>query len=83
MNRDVDQYFHPVENPAHYNQHPSGVECVTIAQEFSYNLGCAIKYIWRAGLKATDPIEDLRKAHKYIEFEIKRLSRKIEQYEMK
>jgi Protein of unknown function (DUF3293)/Protein of unknwon function (DUF3310) len=66
----------PVNHPGHYNQHPSGVECVTIAQEFQYNLGCAIKYIWRSGLKSQDPIEDLRKAQKYIEFEISRLSAK-------
>lgn len=65
----------PINNPSHYTQHPSGVECVTIAQEFPYNLGCVIKYVWRAGLKSKSPIEDLRKAARYIELEIKRHQR--------
>jgi len=61
-----------VNHPAHYAQHPSGVECVTIAQEFPYNLGCSIKYIWRAGLKTDNAIQDLKKAVAYLQFEIKR-----------
>lgn len=75
MNRDTDKNFHPVERPAHYLQHPSGVECVIIAQEFSYNLGCVIKYVWRAGLKSKNPVEDLRKAAQYLGFEIARHER--------
>jgi hypothetical protein len=47
---------------------------VTVAEHFGFNLGNAIKYIWRAGLKSTDPIEDLRKAAWYIDREIGRLS---------
>jgi hypothetical protein len=62
-----------VNNPRHYNEHPSGVECITIAQEYSFNLGNAIKYIWRAGIKTEDPIQDLEKAAKYIQYEIDRL----------
>jgi hypothetical protein len=61
-------------NPSHYRSHPSGIECVTVAEHFGFNLGNAIKYIWRAGLKSTDPIEDLRKAAWYIDREIGRLS---------
>lgn len=60
--------------PAHYKQHPSGVECVVIAEHFGFNLGNAVKYIWRAGLKSKDPVEDLRKACWYIEREISRLA---------
>ena len=74
MNRDVDQYFHPVENPAHYLQHSSGVECVSIAEGFNFNLGNAIKYIWRAGLKH-DRLEDLQKAAWYIAREIQRIQK--------
>jgi hypothetical protein len=77
MSRMVDDKFNPVDDPvnhpSHYTQHPSGVECITIAQEFPYNLGCAIKYIWRHGLKSKNAIEDLRKASFYIEREISRL----------
>jgi len=43
----------------------------------SFNLGNAIKYIWRADLKH-DAIEDLRKAHWYIEREIKKRINPIE-----
>lgn len=65
----------PVNHPAHYTQHPSGVECVAIAEGFSFSLGNAIKYIWRAGLKSKNPAEDLRKARQYLAFEIARHER--------
>lgn len=61
-----------INAPPHYRKHPSGVECITIVQEFSYNRGNVIKYIWRAGEKG-DELEDLRKAAKYLEFEIARI----------
>ena len=35
-----------------------------------YNLGCAIKYITRAGKKTPDPTVDLRKAIRMIEREL-------------
>ena len=63
------------EHPAHYNQHPSGVECVDIAEAFNFNLGNVIKYVWRAGLKDSDGIDDLRKAKWYITREIERLEK--------
>lgn len=64
----------PVEHPKHYNSHPSGVECITVAQHHSFNVGNVFKYLWRAGLKgeATE-LEDLRKARQYLEFEIERI----------
>lgn len=65
-----------VKKPAHYLQHPSGVECRTIAQEFGFNLGCVVKYVWRAGLKSDDVLTDLRKARQYLDFEIERLTKK-------
>jgi len=37
-----------------------------------FNLGNAIKYVWRAGLKSADHEKDLRKALWYIEREIAR-----------
>lgn len=61
-----------INHPRHYCSHPSGVECITITRHMSFNLGNAIKYIWRADLKGG--IEDLEKAKWYIEDEIKRLS---------
>ena len=64
-----------IHHPKHYTDHPSGVECVHIAEAFNYNLGNVIKYVWRAGLKTQDPLQDLQKAAKYIEFEIERVQR--------
>lgn len=64
-------------NPSHYKSHPSGVECITITEHFNFNLGSAIKYIWRAGLKTKDPLEDLRKAEWYIRREIDRLEKSL------
>jgi Protein of unknwon function (DUF3310) len=63
-------------NPSHYKAHPSGVECIDITEEFNFSLGNAIKYIWRAGLKSNDPVEDLKKAAWYINREIERLGRR-------
>lgn len=61
----------PVNQPKHYTSHPSGVECIQVAEHMSYNLGNVIKYVWRADLKG-NAIEDLRKAEYYIRREIER-----------
>ena len=61
----------PVEHPPHYNNHPSGVECIEIAEHMSYCLGNVIKYIWRCDEKG-NALEDLRKARFYLDREIKR-----------
>lgn len=60
-----------VNNPPHYNNHPSKIECIQITRHMNFNLGNAVKYIWRADLK-NDAIEDLKKAAWYIQDEIQR-----------
>ena len=65
-----------VDHPKHYNEHESGIECIVIAEGFNFNVGNAIKYIWRAGLKSDNPIEDFEKAIWYLNREISRLKRK-------
>ncbi len=60
-----------VNHPPHYTAHPSGVECIQITEHMGFNLGNAVKYVWRADLKG-DAIEDLRKAAWYVEREIAR-----------
>ena len=62
-----------VNHPKHYTSDPSGVECIQITRHRNFNIGNAIKYLWRAGLKEDAKIQDLRKAIWYIEDEIKRL----------
>lgn len=64
----------PVNHPSHYTSHPSGVECITVAEHFNFNVGNAIKYLWRAGLK-TALVEDLKKARWYIDREIARVEK--------
>lgn len=58
-----------VNHPAHYKNHPSGIECIQITEHMGFNLGNAMKYVWRCDLKA-DAIEDLKKAVWYINREI-------------
>lgn len=64
-----DSSYDPVKRPSHYNQHPSGVECIEITQHMNFPLGSAIKYIWRADLKG-NAIQDLEKAREYLDVEI-------------
>jgi Protein of unknwon function (DUF3310) len=61
----------PVERPAHYTMHPSGIECIQITEHMGFNLGNALKYIWRCDLKK-DAVEDLRKAMWYINRELEK-----------
>lgn len=60
-----------VNHPAHYNQNVSGVECIEVVEHMSFNVGNAMKYLWRHQHK--NGIEDLRKAIWYVEREIRRL----------
>jgi len=75
----------PVRCPQHYTWLP-GIECKEIVRHFSFNLGSAIKYIWRAGRKGDkegtkrtkeNKIKDLEKAiesiHNEIRFEKEKL----------
>ena len=70
----MDEKQDNINHPPHYNNHPSGVECIEIIEYFNFNIGNAIKYLWRAGLKG-DALEDLRKAKWMIDREIQRLER--------
>lgn len=63
-----------VNRPKHYTEHPSGVDCIQITEHMGFNLGNAVKYIWRCDLKK-DAIEDLKKAAWYINREIERRSK--------
>lgn len=62
----------PVNHPKHYTAHPSGVECIQITEHMNFNLGNAVKYIWRAGEKL-NRLEDLKKARWYLDREISRI----------
>ena len=69
-----------VNHPKYYTSDPSGIECINITRHRNFNVGNAIKYLWRAGLKIdadkssiNKQIEDLEKAVWYIVDEIHRL----------
>ena len=69
-----------VNHPSYYCSHPSGIECIEIARHYCFDIGNAIKYLFRAGLKQdadkTDKekeIEDLQKAIWYINDRIEQL----------
>ncbi|WP_264765912.1 DUF3310 domain-containing protein [Moraxella catarrhalis] len=63
-----------VNHPKHYISDPSGIECIQITRHRNFNIGNAIKYLWRAGLKdGNSDIQDLQKAVWYIQDEIERL----------
>ncbi len=76
----IDQYYkekaredREIDRPFHYTNHPSGIECIQITEHMNFCLGNALKYIWRAGIKAGQPREkDLRKALWYINRELER-----------
>lgn len=66
----------PVNHPSHYTSDPSGIECIQITRHRNFNIGNAIKYLWRAGLKdGNSDIQDLQKAVWYIQDEIERLEK--------
>lgn len=68
-----------VDHPLHYNLLPAVckkcgevIECIDVVRHLNFNLGNTIKYIWRAGHKDGNGIEDLRKAAWYLDDEIRR-----------
>ena len=66
-------------HPKHYTSHPSGIECIQIAEHFPFCVGQVIKYVWRAGLKditCEGEVEDLKKARWYLDREIQRLEKR-------
>lgn len=83
MAEDINNKLDMVNHPKHYTSDPSGVECIDITRHRNFNVGNAIKYLWRAGLKEDaskdilqKQVEDLQKAVFYINDEIKRLTGK-------
>lgn len=60
-----------VNHPPHYTSHPSGIECIQVTRHMNFNIGNAMKYLWRADEKG-DAIQNLEKAIWYIKDEIER-----------
>lgn len=66
-----------INHPKHYNNSPAQcicgrrIECIDITRYMNFDLGNAVKYIWRYADK--NGIEDLKKARWYIDDAIKSL----------
>lgn len=72
-----------VNHPDHYNALAavcsvcgSPIECIDVVRHLNFDLGNAVKYIWRAGQKDPETeIEDLKKAAWYLADEIEQLEK--------
>ena len=77
-----DKVHDNVNHPAHYTsrdiycncetESSKPIECIDITRHFNFNLGNAIKYIWRSEFKGRQK-EDLQKAIWYLQDEIQNL----------
>lgn len=60
-------------------RHDVEVECFDVIEalgfDASFNLGNVLKYLWRAGRKTPDALEDLKKARTYLDREIEQRGR--------
>lgn len=69
-----------VNHPSHYTQGPvhdrcgEVVECITVTEGMNFNVGNAVKYLWRCDAKdnGAHALQDLEKARWYITREIDR-----------
>lgn len=67
-----------VNHPTHYNSSLAKcdcgrrIECIDVTRNLNFNIGNAIKYLWRCQLK-NSTIKDLKKAIWYILDEIRKI----------
>lgn len=71
----------PVNHPSHYTSSGAvcsgcgkGIEAIDVTEMLNFNLGNAVKYVWRSDLKGS-AVQDLQKAAWYLNREIARLTR--------
>lgn len=81
-NTGIDTKFDNIQKPQHYNY--GRFETIEMIKEIvsgykdsfvAHCIGTAVKYESRAPFKYDSPLEDLKKAKKYIEFAIKHLEK--------
>jgi hypothetical protein len=70
-----------VDHPKHYTSSPAKclkcghpIECIDVVEHMGFNLGNAMKYIWRSGLKDA-VVQDLKKSIWYINRHIEKITR--------
>ena len=71
--------FDEITKAEHYNSSPAKctkcghpIECIDVVKHMSFNVGNAVKYLWRFLLKGA-PAKDLQKARYYVDAEIKKM----------
>lgn len=74
--KDSNNNHDPVNHPKHYQSNgaicpkcSAEIECIDVTRHMNFNLGNAVKYLWRWQEKGG--LEDLKKARWYLEDEIK------------
>lgn len=71
-----------VHHPAHYNSLGAAcracgeqIECIDVIENMTFNVGTAVKYAWRHGIKPGEAADqDLQKAIWYLQRERDRLA---------
>lgn len=73
----------PINHPSHYTF--GKYEVIDVIEDWGlgFHLGCAVKYISRAGRKTDDARQDLQKARWYLERELSRLEQAAQRVEAK
>ena len=64
-----------VNHPEHYQFSSPAFEMADVTGELAHWRACAIEYIWRAGVKSENEIEDLEKAKWWINWKIAELEK--------
>lgn len=54
----------PINHPKHYSDNGVGFECIELSRRATFDVGNAIKYMWRSDHK--NGIEDVKKARWYV-----------------
>jgi hypothetical protein len=54
-----------VKRAAHYNNHPSGIEAITLVRHMGFQLGNTFKYVFRRDGK--EPVRSLKSALYYLD----------------
>ena len=62
----------PVNHPSHYTSARFPFECIELTSRMDFCTGNMVKYVWRH-LDKGKPVEDLKKARFYLNYEIERI----------
>jgi prefoldin subunit 5 len=71
-----------VNLPAYYPCPPSVFECIVVVSHSCLSIGTSIEYIWRAGLKKEQAIDEIDKAIEDLKKAIWYINDRIHQLEM-